>query len=130
MREEERQAWQRIVRVLSHEINNSLTPIRSIARSVKRMLERELGQNGRAGEMREGLDVIAGRADYEWAREIVRTRLVPMKEAGKLREILFSPVWDAVDFKEMAEWILEDHLPVRYQIQLHKIIWGANVPGV
>src|SRR5690606_10243852 len=58
-----RQAWQRIVRVLSHEINNSLTPIRSIARSVKRMLERELGQNGRAGEMREGLDVIAGRAE-------------------------------------------------------------------
>jgi two-component system, NtrC family, nitrogen regulation sensor histidine kinase NtrY len=63
LREEERQAWQRIVRVLSHEINNSLTPIRSIARSVKRMLERELGQNGRAGEMREGLDVIAGRAE-------------------------------------------------------------------
>jgi PAS domain S-box-containing protein len=63
LREEERQAWQRIVRVLSHEINNSLTPIRSIARSVKRMLERELGHNGRAGEMREGLDVIAGRAE-------------------------------------------------------------------
>jgi nitrogen fixation/metabolism regulation signal transduction histidine kinase len=63
LREEERQAWQRIVRVLSHEINNSLTPIRSIARSVKRMLERELIENGRASEMREGLDVISSRAE-------------------------------------------------------------------
>jgi two-component system, NtrC family, nitrogen regulation sensor histidine kinase NtrY len=63
LREEERQAWQRIVRVLSHEINNSLTPIRSIARSVKRMLERELPPNGRAAEMREGLDVISSRAE-------------------------------------------------------------------
>jgi PAS domain S-box-containing protein len=63
LREEERQAWQRIVRVLSHEINNSLTPIRSIARSVKRFLEREIGDNGRTLEVREGLDVIAGRAE-------------------------------------------------------------------
>jgi PAS domain S-box-containing protein len=63
LREEERQAWQRIVRVLSHEINNSLTPIRSIARSVKRFLEREVGDNGRTSEVREGLDVIAGRAE-------------------------------------------------------------------
>jgi 7-carboxy-7-deazaguanine synthase len=53
-----------------------------------------------------------------------------MKARGQLREILFSPVWDSVDFKAMAEWILEDHLPVRYQIQLHKVIWGANVHGV
>jgi two-component system nitrogen regulation sensor histidine kinase NtrY len=63
LREEERQAWQRIVRVLSHEINNSLTPISSIARSVKRFVERELGADGRAAEVREGLDVIAGRAE-------------------------------------------------------------------
>lgn len=63
LREEERQAWQRIVRVLSHEINNSLTPIQSIARSVRRFVERELGNNGRVAEVREGLDVIAGRAE-------------------------------------------------------------------
>lgn len=75
--------------------------------------------------------VIAGRADYVWARDVVLERgLAQRKKDGLLREILFSPVWDAVDFKEMAEWILEDHLPVRYQIQLHKIIWGANVHGV
>ena len=75
--------------------------------------------------------VIKDRADYEWARDIVRNRgLADRKARGELREILFSPVWDAVDFQKMAEWILEDHLPVRYQIQLHKVIWGANVPGV
>jgi len=75
--------------------------------------------------------VIKDRADYEWARDVVRTRGLDTRKAnGQLREILFSPVWESVDFKEMAEWILADHLPVRYQIQLHKIIWGANVPGV
>jgi 7-carboxy-7-deazaguanine synthase len=75
--------------------------------------------------------VIKDRADYEWARAVVLDKgLAEMKRTGGLREILFSPVWDAVDFQHMAEWILEDHLPVRYQIQLHKVIWGANVPGV
>lgn len=75
--------------------------------------------------------VIKDRTDYEWARDVVLNRgLAQKKHDGALREILFSPVWESVDFKEMAEWILEDHLPVRYQIQLHKVIWGANVPGV
>ena len=75
--------------------------------------------------------VIKDRTDYEWARSVVLDKgLAEMKQSGKLRELLFSPVWDAVDFQHLAEWILEDHLPVRYQIQLHKVIWGANVPGV
>ena len=75
--------------------------------------------------------VIKDRADYEWARDVVRNRgLAEMKQSGKLRELLFSPVWDSVDFQELAQWILDDHLPVRYQIQLHKVIWGANVHGV
>jgi 7-carboxy-7-deazaguanine synthase len=75
--------------------------------------------------------VISNRADYEWARDVVLTRgLAQRKRNGTLREILFSPVWDSVDFKELADWVLEDHLPVRYQIQLHKVIWGANVHGV
>ncbi len=75
--------------------------------------------------------VIKDRADYEWARDVIRNyRLDERKEKGTLREILFSPVWDAVDFQHLAEWILEDHLPVRYQIQLHKVIWGATAKGV
>ena len=75
--------------------------------------------------------VIADRADYDWAVDIVRTRGLDAKVlGGQLRAILFSPVWNSVDFQELAEWVLADRLPVRYQIQLHKVIWGANVPGV
>ncbi len=75
--------------------------------------------------------VIKDRTDYEWAREVIRERGLDRRvRDGSLRAILFSPVWDTLDFQELAEWVLEDRLPVRYQIQLHKVIWGANVPGV
>lgn len=74
--------------------------------------------------------VVAGREDYEWARRVIRERLQPMLEAGLLRAVLISPVWNAVDFQELAEWVLQDRLPVRYQIQLHKLIWGAETTGV
>lgn len=57
LREEEQQAWQRIVRVLSHEINNSLTPIKSIAHSIKRMLSR-VPDLPRAAEIQDGLNLI------------------------------------------------------------------------
>jgi 7-carboxy-7-deazaguanine synthase len=42
--------------------------------------------------------------------------------------VLFSPSHEQLAARELAEWILEDHLPVRFQIQLHKYLWG-NVPG-
>ncbi|MBR9990375.1 MAG: radical SAM protein [Gemmatimonadetes bacterium] len=75
--------------------------------------------------------VVASRTDYEWAREVIRERHLDVKvAAGELRALLMSPVWESMDFRQLADWILEDRLPVRYQIQLHKIIWGANVPGV
>lgn len=75
--------------------------------------------------------VIAGREDYEWARDVIRERRLDERVArGELRALLFSPVWESMDFRELAEWVLEDRLPVRYQIQLHKLIWGANVHGV
>jgi two-component system nitrogen regulation sensor histidine kinase NtrY len=61
LREEEQQAWQRIVRVLSHEINNSLTPIKSIAHSIKRMLSR-VPDIPRAGEIQDGLNLIETRS--------------------------------------------------------------------
>ncbi len=75
--------------------------------------------------------VIANRGDYEWARDVVVSRGLDRRvRDGSLRAILFSPVWASVDFRELAEWILEDRLPVRYQIQMHKIIWGPTVTGV
>jgi PAS domain S-box-containing protein len=63
LREEEQQAWRRIVRVLSHEINNSLTPIQSIARSLRRILDKEMEDNARGPEVSEGLSVITSRAE-------------------------------------------------------------------
>ena len=75
--------------------------------------------------------VVKDRADYEWLRAVIAKHdLGGRVSRGELRALLISPVWDAVDFRELAEWVLEDHLPVRFQIQLHKLIWGANVPGV
>jgi 7-carboxy-7-deazaguanine synthase len=75
--------------------------------------------------------VIASRRDYEWARDVIRSRSLDERvRTGELAALLFSPVWQSMDFRELAGWILEDRLPVRYQIQLHKIIWGPDVHGV
>jgi 7-carboxy-7-deazaguanine synthase len=68
--------------------------------------------------------VIADRADYDWAREIVTTH--------KLDRwiVLFSPVWETLEVRALAEWMLADRVPARLQTQLHKHIWGADVHGV
>lgn len=63
LREEERVAWQRLIRVLSHEINNSLTPIKSIAASLERLLERDADSPEAMDDLREGLQVIGGRSE-------------------------------------------------------------------
>jgi nitrogen fixation/metabolism regulation signal transduction histidine kinase len=63
LREEERVAWQRLIRVLSHEINNSLTPIKSIASSLSAMLDRSDEASEEAEDLKEGLQVIAGRSE-------------------------------------------------------------------
>ncbi len=75
--------------------------------------------------------VLADRNDYEWARDVVRERgLDERVRSGALRAILFSPVHGAVKPDALAGWILEDRLPVRLQVQLHKAIWGGDVRGV
>ena len=62
--------------------------------------------------------VVNDRGDYEWARE------------GSLRALLMSPVWGEMDLEPLASWILEDGLPVRLQVQVHKLIWGPETKGV
>jgi nitrogen fixation/metabolism regulation signal transduction histidine kinase len=62
LREEEREAWQRLIRVLSHEINNSLAPIQSIAGSLRAFLERSPSSAAPAAELSEGLDIIETRS--------------------------------------------------------------------
>ena len=66
--------------------------------------------------------VVCSRADYEWARDLLRGR------AALPCQVLVSPSWGQVEPRELAEWILADRLDVRLQIQLHKILWG-NEPG-
>jgi 7-carboxy-7-deazaguanine synthase len=68
--------------------------------------------------------VLCSREDYQWARDLLITHKIP----GKC-PVLFSPVYSQVNPTELAEWVLADKLPVRMQIQLHKILWGEK-PGV
>jgi signal transduction histidine kinase len=63
LRDEERQAWQRLIRVIGHEINNSLAPIKSIAHSLERILSRDPMPSDWETDMRGGLQVIGARAD-------------------------------------------------------------------
>jgi 7-carboxy-7-deazaguanine synthase len=67
--------------------------------------------------------VICSRTDYEWAREQVSGR-----DLNGYCEVLFSPAWGMVDPTDLAGWILKDKLPVRFQLQLHKLLWGDE-PG-
>jgi 7-carboxy-7-deazaguanine synthase len=68
--------------------------------------------------------VICDRNDYDWAKE----KMNEYKLQDRCNEILFSPSHGQQDATQLADWILEDQLPVRLQIQLHKYLWG-NVPG-
>jgi 7-carboxy-7-deazaguanine synthase len=67
--------------------------------------------------------VICDRADYEWSRAQLRERALAARCT-----VLFSPSADQLPARQLADWILEDNLPVRFQLQLHKVLWG-NVPG-
>ena len=69
--------------------------------------------------------VISSRADYEWAR---KTYLDRLRSTGNT--VHFSPSHDELPAENLARWILEDGLPVRLQLQIHKYIWGAHVRGV
>ena len=67
--------------------------------------------------------VICSREDYQWSKEII--------EQYKISEkcpILFSPCAESIDPRDLAEWILTDQLPIRFQMQIHKILWD-NQPG-
>ena len=67
--------------------------------------------------------VICDRADYEWSRAKLAAMQLP---AGV--EVLFSPSFETLPGRMLAEWILADRLAVRMQVQLHKVLWG-NEPG-
>lgn len=70
--------------------------------------------------------VLADRADYEWARDVIRREALH-ERAGT---VLLSCVHGELHPRDLAAWVLDDALPVRVQVQLHKIIWGADAKGV
>ena len=69
--------------------------------------------------------VIDGRPDYEWSRDLVRKKLL-----AERCPVLFSPVHGVLDPGTLGRWILEDGLPVRLQVQLHKYLWPGVERGV
>jgi len=70
--------------------------------------------------------VLADRADYEWAKGVIEEHGL----VERVNAVLLSCVWGELDPKDLVQWVLEDHLPVRVQIQMHKVIWGADTQGV
>lgn len=69
--------------------------------------------------------VIADQEDYAWATGILKTHSLAERVT-----VHFSPVWGEMPPERLAEWILRDDLPVRLQLQVHKIIWGPDRRGV
>ncbi|MBU6460601.1 MAG: 7-carboxy-7-deazaguanine synthase QueE [Proteobacteria bacterium] len=67
--------------------------------------------------------VLCDEADYLWARDVLHA-----KGLAHIAPVLFSPVYETLPALQLAQWILRDHLDVRLQIQLHKVLWG-DVPG-
>jgi 7-carboxy-7-deazaguanine synthase len=77
-------------------------------------------------EMDEVKFVIANRADWDYARDVIQR----LNLEGRVRAILISPVWGETDLKDLADWIATSGLDVRMQLQLHKYIWGPEARGV
>lgn len=65
--------------------------------------------------------VICNRDDYDWAKEVVQRY-----DLARRCELLFSPCYGTLEPRRLAEWILQDRLPVRFQLQLHKVLWGEE----
>ena len=66
--------------------------------------------------------VLCDEADYQWAKQVLAERKLAQR-----CEVLFSPAQGQITARDVAEWILRDHLPVRLQVQLHKLLWGNEV---
>ena len=69
--------------------------------------------------------IIGNRKDYEWAKEKIE-----IYHLTKKCTVLFSPIFNEINPEIIVEWILEDSLPVRFQIQIHKYIWKPESKGV
>jgi 7-carboxy-7-deazaguanine synthase len=90
------------------------------------MMERMLWSNlDHLSSKDEAKFVLKDRGDYEWAKTIIHRH-----QMGGRCSILLSPVFGSLELQPLAQWILEDRLPVRFQLQLHKYIWNPQTRGV
>ncbi len=90
-------------------------------------LERNLWSNVEHLTVRDEVKfVLADRDDYEWSRAVIREKGL----SSKAGQVLLSPVHGQLDPKDLTRWILEDALPVRLQVQIHKYIWSPDTQGV
>ena len=69
--------------------------------------------------------VITSRADYEWSKAFVLEHNLN----ARCGQVLFSPSWSDIEASQLAAWLLEDQLPVRLNLQLHKYVWGPDATG-
>ena len=111
-------------------------PIDAVPEGVKRIVDVKCPGSGESGRnlwsnlegLRPGDEikfVVLDRADYEWARRTVDERALDRRAT-----VLFSAVHDTLDTGRLAEWVLEDRLPVRVQVQMHKVLWPHALRGV
>jgi 7-carboxy-7-deazaguanine synthase len=70
--------------------------------------------------------VLSNREDYEWARDVIRRHNLP----SRVNAVLMSCAFERLPRVQLADWILEDRLPVRFQLQMHKHIWPPDTRGV
>jgi 7-carboxy-7-deazaguanine synthase len=70
--------------------------------------------------------VIGSRADYLWSKE----KVAEFDLANRCGTVLFSPIFGRIEPREIVEWMLEDNLQVRFQLQMHKFIWSPETKGV
>ena len=82
-----------------------------------------LGHIGNTDEIK---FVLKDRADYDWMKATISSRNLPALGCA----LLVSPVWGSLDPKDLVKWLLEDKLPVRLNMQIHKVVWGATAQGV
>jgi len=69
--------------------------------------------------------VLASRADYDWARDVIREHRL-----DAICPVLLSPAWGLLDPKDLVEWMLEDQVPARLSLQIHKVVWDPKKTGV
>jgi 7-carboxy-7-deazaguanine synthase len=87
----------------------------------------DLGNLARLTETDELKFVIGDRRDYDYAKE---TLSLMRSNPQRVRAVHFSPVFQKMQPRQLAQWILEDHLSVRLHLQLHKLVWDPNQRGV